>query len=453
MGRKKYEESANYLFEQKFGKPFEEFITVQNATETLSKGTKGNYRKNLPEFFLWLGENPDQVIANRKIQIKADDETADYYERKVRAYKKYLEDKNQTGRSIAGKIGRIQGFFKNNSKKFSLDLGSMKYSKARKVEKYSPDNAMCREIYSFCESPRDRLIVALAFQNGLAPVDIAENDYSNFPTEPFKYYQGCREKTGEIWHGVTTPEIAQEFVAYTKIRGDAFKNKLNPEPLFKGREGFLDSAGISQILSTLIKKAGYDDVAGFSPKSFRDGFEDAMVDAEIPGKVKEAMIGHVSDIEHQYGGQNRLAPRMEECMQKAYKFLMLTEVVTGNGKSAQKISDLDNAVVESQKEISALKTINESLTARLAKAETDNEGLTTKLAETNDEVGMIKSFFVGIYEEKTRGLKRRLESLQRELDEGTADNSQSTAEKAEAIKARIEQIEANLKKLKESLEN
>ncbi|MDR0470247.1 MAG: site-specific integrase [Nitrososphaerota archaeon] len=335
-------------FEQKFGKPFEEFITVQNATETLSSGTKDNYRKNLPEFFLWLGENPDQVIANRKIQVKADDETSDHYERKVRAYKKYLEDKNQTGRSIAGKIGRIQGFFKNNSSRYKLNLGIMKYSKKRKTEKYSPDNAMCREIYSFCDSARDRLIFALAFQNGIVPIDIAENDYSNFPAEPFKYYKGCREKNKEIWHGVTTPEIVQEFLAYKKIRGEP----ASGEPFFKGREGFLDSAGISQILSKVIKKAGYGNIAGFSPKSLRDGFEDALVDAEIPGKVKEAMMGHVGDIEHQYGGQNRLALRMEEYMQKAYRNLQLTKNDNTNGTTKQQFDILqaENTQIKAQLE-------------------------------------------------------------------------------------------------------
>ncbi|MDR0493839.1 MAG: hypothetical protein LBH74_09425 [Nitrososphaerota archaeon] len=366
MVNKKHEESAQGIFEQKYGKPIVEFTTFKNAVEALSDTTKDDCQKRLAKFFVWLGETPDQVIANRKIQLKADDETTDHYERKVKAYKKILEE-TQTGRSVRTNIGRIQGFFTNTSKKFSLDLGSMKYNKTRKVDKYSPDNAVCREIYRFCDSARDRLIFALAYHHGLAPIDIAEINWSKIPSEPFKYYQGGRSKTGEIWHGVTTPEIIQEFAAYKKIRGEPTEGEL----LFKGREGFLDSTGISQVISTLIKKAGYGDVAGFSPKSLRDGFEDTLVDAEIPGKVKEAMMGHVGDIEHQYGGQKRLEARLEECMQKAYKFLMLTEVVTAKGKSAQKISDLDNAVVESQREISALKTINESLTARLAKTETE----------------------------------------------------------------------------------
>jgi site-specific recombinase XerD len=429
MGRKKYEESANYLFEQKFSKPFEEFITVQNATEALSSGTKGNYRKDLPEFFLWLDENPDQVIASRKIHIKADDETSDHYERKVKAYKKYLEDKNQTGRCIAGKIGRIQGFFKNNSSRFKLNLGIMKYNKERKVDKYSPDNKMCQELYSFCDSARDRLIVALACQNGLTPKDIAKIKWHKIPAESFKYYEASRSKNGVVRHGVTTPEIIQEFAAYKKIRGAIVEG----EPLFKGREGFLDSKGISQVIDTLIKKAGYDNIAGLMPKSLRDSFEDALVDAEIPGKVKEAMMGHSGDIEHQYGGQKRLEARLEECMQKAYKFLILTEVVNTNGKSAQKISDLDNAVVESQKKIAALETINSSLTDRLAKTE--------KILD------WVKQYSASASKKELWVMEKKLEVWQKKLQNGTAKNPEYLSMAVEVLKVDIAEMKELIKKL------
>jgi len=422
------EKTGEYLFEQKFGKPIDDFNTFKIAIETIAESTQRDYRFQLAKFFLWLGENPDQVIANRKIHRKADDETTDHYERKVKAYKKYLENENQTGRSIAGKIGRIQGFFKNNSINFKLNLGNMKYNEKRKMPKYSPKIEVCREIYSFADSARDRLIVALAYQNGIAPVDIAENDYSNFPTEPFKYYQGGREKTGKIWHGVTTPEIAQEFLAYKKIRGEPAKD----EPLFKSREGFLDAAGISQVLSILIKKAGYSDVVGFKPTSLRDGFKNALMSAGVDKEVRESMMGHVGGIAHEYGGEEQLEAGLVEAMQKAYKFLMLTEVVTSNGKSAQKISDLDNAVVESQKEIAALKTINSSLTERLAK--------------TEDEVDFLKIFALTLCKKELLDYTSGLEVLQRTLSEGTAEDPEYTAKEIEVYRAEIIAMEKTIKR-------
>ncbi|MDR1993149.1 MAG: hypothetical protein LBQ98_06625, partial [Nitrososphaerota archaeon] len=313
MVRVKKEETINYQFTQKFGKPIEEFDTIKNAVETLNNSTKNSYYLQLPRFFLFLNQNPDEVIASRKQHIKNDDETQDYYERKVRAYKKQIEE-TRTGRTTASIIGRIQGFFANNSSRYRLDLGTMKYNKARKVEKYSPDNSICRELYSFADNCRDKLIVALAYQCGLAPIDIINIDCHKIPSEPYKYFEGSRSKTGEIWHGVSTPEIVQEYSAYKKIRGEP----KNGEPFFMGREGTLDSAGISQIISTIIKKAGYEDIAGFKPTALRDAFEDALMDAELPSKIKEAMMGHSGGIEAQYGGHKQFVRRMEEAMQKAY---------------------------------------------------------------------------------------------------------------------------------------
>ncbi|MDR0470708.1 MAG: hypothetical protein LBH79_03135 [Nitrososphaerota archaeon] len=364
--RLKTEETNHYKFTEKFGRPLEEYQSVRNATETLNKTTIHSYKSALSQFFLWIGEDPDTAIANRKTQLKADDETADHYERKVRAYKKMLEDKGETGRCIAGKIGRISGFFANNSKRFSLNLGTMKYNQKRKVPKYSPDNTLMRQLYSFADCARDRLIIALAYQNGLAPVDVASIICGEIPPDPFKYYQSSRAKNGVVYHAVTTPEIVQEYQAYRNLHSEI----KDGEPLFRSREkNELDGAGVSQILSNLIIKAGFDDIAGFYPKSLRDGFEDALVDADLPSKVKEAMMGHSGGIEHEYGGQKRLEARLEEAMQKAYSKLILTEVVTTNGKSAQKIVDLDNAVIESQKKILALETTNTSLTERLTTTE------------------------------------------------------------------------------------
>ena len=430
--KKKYEESSRYLFIQKFGKDISEFDTIKNATEALSDKTKQSYYKELSNFFIWLNESPDQVIANRKIQYKVDDETSDYYERKVRAYKKMLEE-SMTGRTIAGRIGRIQGFFANNSSKFRLELGVMKYDKARRVEKFSPDNTIAREVYSFADSARDRLIIAFAYQCGLAPVDISELQCSKIPTEPFKYFQGSRSKTGEIWHGVTTPEIVQEFAAYKKIRGEP----VNGEPLFKGREGYLDSAGISQIITILIKKAGYGDVAGFKPTAFRDGLEDALIEAGIPDKVKEAMMGHAGGIEAQYGGHKQFVARIEEAMQKAYKYLVLTEVVTSNGKSAHKISELDDALIESQKRISALETTNESLTNRL----TDTEAKIARLEVVN--VPMI-SFYENYLGQLITARDKTIESIK-----ANRPNIALARDEVKDANKGIEQLERALKGLRE----
>ena len=49
----------------------------------------------------------------------------------------------------------------------------LKLPKARKVQKYSPTNEEVRHLYTIADSARDKLIIALMYHNGLAPVDVS----------------------------------------------------------------------------------------------------------------------------------------------------------------------------------------------------------------------------------------------------------------------------------------
>jgi hypothetical protein len=125
-----------------------------------------------------------------------------------------------------------------------------------------------------------------------------------------------------------------------KVRG-----KYKPEDiLFVGREGALKGKGVSSIVRDLIVKAGFGSVKGFKPTSLRDAFEDALVDAETYHKTKEALIGHVSKIEQEYGGYNKMVSHLIEAMKKTYPLLCLNDLnrVTGEvaGFSPQELEKL-----------------------------------------------------------------------------------------------------------------
>lgn len=213
----------------------------------------------------------------------------------------------------------MQGFFANNSGRYSLDMRRLKLPKARKVQKYSPTNEELGHLYTIADSSRDRLMVALMYQNGLAPVDVSLLNVGDLPSEEWAYYEKSRSKTGEIFRSVVTPDIAYELKTYLKIRGNPSKE----EPLFVGRQGPLDNQAISDIVSDLIEKSGLGGNNGFKPTSLRDALEDALVEANVNHKIKEALMGHVSDIEHEYGGQNKLIVNVVEAMKKAYPLLTL----------------------------------------------------------------------------------------------------------------------------------
>ena len=359
MPRVKITDSYFYKFTQKYGKPLTEYSSFQKATETLNQKTINAYRSELSKFFLWLGEDPDTVIANRKLHIKADDDTLDHYERKVKIYKKYLEDNGNAGYGISSSIGRIAGFFTNNGKKYSLQIDKMKYREITVRKKYAPSNNEVQKLYSYCESPRDRLIVLLAYHAGLAPIDIAGVTVDQIPTEPFQYYQGTRSKTCIVWHAVSTPEIASEYQAYLTIRNHIIEKKeLTTKKLFITREGTIsDGESIGQTLEKLIIKSGFGKVNGFTPKSLRMAFNMELRRAKIDSELKEAFMGHTTGIKFHYEAQQQLEEDLVEAMQSAYNSLSLAAQAVVDKSAKVEVEELRRLVAEQNQKIAKLEEL------------------------------------------------------------------------------------------------
>jgi integrase len=322
-------------FLDKFGKPIEEYESFKRATEGLNWSTQKTYRRTLPAYFLFLGEDPDTVINNRKKDLTDFDVTLnERYERKTKAYVKLLVSRNI---SVVGHLGRIQGFFSNNSHRLSLDLKKLKYPKARKTRKYSPCNDDVRKLFAVADCARDKLIVALMYEHGPAPVDVAALNIGDYPLEPWSYFELSRSKTGEVWRGISTPDVCECLRNYLVIR-----KGIVGEPLFFSREGLLNNAGVSVVVSSLIKKCGLSGIAGFKPTSLRDGFEDNLADAEIYHKTKEALMGHTVDIEHDYGGFDKMVKRLTEAMKKVYPLICLSNSVFDVGLAGLSAADLES---------------------------------------------------------------------------------------------------------------
>ncbi|MDR2700312.1 MAG: site-specific integrase [Nitrososphaerota archaeon] len=348
--RKIQKGSRRDVFLKKFGKRVEEYDSFKRSVDGLSQGSNNNYSDRLPDFFVFIDEDPDTVITNRiKDIMSADILTAERYERKVKVYVKMLEEKDVSPHSS---IGCIQGFFANNNKRLSLDLGNLKIGKGRKKKKYSPSQEDVRKLYSFADCARDRLIIVLGFQHGILPVDMANLVIGDYPEEPWTYFIGHRSKTGEEYHVVSTPDGCNNLKAYLRLRGGK-----SGEQLLTGRKGSLDAIAIREILDVLIKRAGLDKIPGFMPKCLRDGFADTLIDADVYLQVKEGLMGHGSNIYHQYGSAKKVEERCIESMKKAYPLLCLTDnaAPNGNGDAAQLLKEL-TILLPDIKELIAQKT-------------------------------------------------------------------------------------------------
>src|SRR3990170_6308867 len=90
-GNQYTQDSARIRFNQKFNKDISDFDSMKRATETLEASTKKNYFNDLSPYFLFLDEDPDQVISQRKKDVLGDEpENVERYEKKTNAYLKYL---------------------------------------------------------------------------------------------------------------------------------------------------------------------------------------------------------------------------------------------------------------------------------------------------------------------------------------------------------------------------
>jgi integrase len=356
-------------FIKTFGKPIEDYSAIKRAVECVGERTKDSYYRVLPDYFIFLGESPNQVIEQRRKDIlePANFTDAERYEKRTIKYVRHLMKSGIAGRTIQNTIlGRIQGFFSNNAKVLSLDMRRKpKLSKARKKLKYSPTNEEIRHLYSVADSARDRLIIAVMYQMGPAPVDVAGLQVGDLPTEPWRYFERSRSKTGEVWRGVVTPDISAELKAYLKIREvevkqylESHKGAEEPEALFIGRKGPLDNQGISDIVSDLIKKADLNGIDGFKPTSLRDAFEDTLVEANVHVKIKEALMGHTSDIQHQYGSAKRLRIACVQAIKKAYPKFAL------NGYAREEATPIRKELDQLREDYNQLKALVEKLIAK-----------------------------------------------------------------------------------------
>jgi len=309
-------------FIKRFGKPIEEYETFKRAIEGTRGTTPINYTRELTQYFLFIDEDPDTVIATRKKDLFGDDIlNNERYERKTKTYIMERESKNL---SINGVLGRIQGFYTNNSRKLSLDFGKkLKYSKARKKQKYSPSNVDVRDLIANAQLKRDCFIISVMYQHGLDPVDFSDWRIGDYPTEPWNYKEFSRSKTGEICRIISTPDTCLFLKEYLVVR----RGNVGESLFWSRGEQPLTNAGVSDAVRAVMIKAGKHQIKGFKPTSLRDAFEDALSDARTYPKTKKALMGHMTgDIQFEYGGHDKMIMVLTEAMKTVYPFIALSDI-------------------------------------------------------------------------------------------------------------------------------
>jgi integrase len=154
-------------------KPIEQYESVRDVLSGLKESTKRSYRTKLGRFFEWIGKDPDAVLEERRNNIENKDiKIKRIYEREVVRYHEFLLKKTDLRESSARmEIGAVQAFFSRNYADLIFRKGDI--PKPRMEERYVvPTLPEIKEMVESTFSPRDKAVIILAVQTGLAPIDL-----------------------------------------------------------------------------------------------------------------------------------------------------------------------------------------------------------------------------------------------------------------------------------------
>ncbi|MCL2643427.1 MAG: site-specific integrase [Candidatus Bathyarchaeota archaeon] len=304
-------------FLKHFGQPIEHYTAFQRAVIGLQFSTTYSYADMLSNFFLYLNKDPDTVIKERQKDLRNKDLVArQRYESEI---KLFLNKQKEHGLLARSYFTRISGFFTNNSTFLRLDMGNYKTSKSRKSQKYSPTREEVQTLIKNAKTTRNRLIITIAYQNGLLPADIANLKIGDYPTEPYIAFRKLRQKSNTPYYGVSTPDTCKLLKQYlTKRKGK------DGEPLFVGETGLtLRAVAIREAMSKTMKRAKLYTARKFVPKCLRDGYADALIDINANFYTLNSLLGHSNAMIFRYGSEKKVCERAVKVTKKVYPLIKL----------------------------------------------------------------------------------------------------------------------------------
>ena len=365
----KVEKNLKEKFIERFGKPINEFESMKRITESgkINKLTASKYINELPKFFLYIDMSPDEAIEQRLKEIKearADSLSIDSLNQTGietlvdKMFRELNESGNYKASTLKSFSGRVMGFFSNNHKSLALTNLNYRLPKPNKQEnrKNVPSTDFIRKLYRIADSARDRAIICHLFQNGLAPIDVSKLTVADLDTciiktkgyeerpielEVWSYFTSNRSKTGELYYAIITPEIAHNLNDLFLTNGN-YRDVDKKQHIFKGTQGDLDSKGVSMIVYLLIRN---NKLTHYKVKSLRDAYEQALVDAKVYQKYKEALMGHTSNIDHTYGDTDK---EIVNAYKSAYPYLKLNDVLLGQLKKQEETEEVKKLIEENK---------------------------------------------------------------------------------------------------------
>jgi len=329
-----------------------------------SEGTKLKYQQVLKDFTEWLGETPDQILKQRKLDLKADDPRDQRrYEIKLKAFVSFLQEKGYAISSVQVAYAAIRSFFETNFMPLQMRKGDYPTGESLGHRAATKD-----EIKKLCEkiSLRTKTLIFFLKDSGLRIGDVSRLKYGDISKqlesgESYIQINLITRKNKTVAKTFIGPETVQLLKKYMEQRKKGTRNVKVEEishdsPLFRQRETFgaISRSGLSSLLGHHIIRIGLE--KEISAHSFRKFFQTQLEAGGVHPNWVQQMMGHkLSGVEGSYSRPTE--QQLRDVYVRAYNFLRINPVLV----TSEEIKSLETRLEESRQRTDALVHENEQL--------------------------------------------------------------------------------------------
>jgi len=298
---------------------FESVKNWLNGVATASEYTKRFYLSDLIEYCTWTKKNPDEVIQERKKQLRSRDQ--DVRMTAERMLKEYANSGLKSANRMWRIVGSIKSFYKHNF--YELTPAAVRAPKRPKVKDYRiPTTDDVRKMLEG-SSLRDRAILLTLYQTGLRESSLVQLK--------LKHIKELFEGKSPVHIGLRSQELKGTYAgleAHTFLGRDAieaikryldWRKNVKREALTDDSYLFTKLDAVGQPINELATIAVVQNAcirAGtgiFSPHDFRRATQTALEGAGISANWVKRIMGHKLS-----GSENPYSQPQIEQLREAY---------------------------------------------------------------------------------------------------------------------------------------
>lgn len=351
-----------------FDKPITEFLANQKKT------TRFTYVSQFKLFVEFTKMNGEQLLDSKR-----SDKTFEW-EKRIFAFRDWLLEKDYSEHYAKSTTGCVRGFFSFHREQLKFRRSEAKrLSEAnRTTEDYLFDKEDLGKM-SMCGNLKERYVSLVGKSLGLRAEDFIRLTFGKF--------RGVKlDLEAPIFIG-ETPTRKESVKAYPFLDSDAIpivKAILEANPQAKDTDRILSvkEEELSVILQTLAKKSG-----------IQNGSKHVRFHV-----LRKYLIDRLSAYASESQWKQIVGKKIEEKayvstdqLRQIYHRAMKDIAINGNGKNIKKLEELTNALIESQKRISALETTNEALRQKLGELETDRNTMHKSILDLTEDMATVKN--------------------------------------------------------------